>query len=306
MKIDPETFALLPFEVRAEIAENIERLDFKPSEIDTIRQCCEDILRKQAKKRQGTRTDIQESFPESARGETRDKVGALVGVSGKTVEKIAAVVAAAKAEPEKFGHLVEEMDRTGKVNAAHRALRRAQDEKRVLGLVPVVGKHRTLVIDPPWQYDADFLGRGKPDYDTMSHEQLLALDVAAWAEDDCHLYCWVTNAMLPKAFELMEAWGFTYNTTLTWAKPKYGLGTHFRGQTEHVLFGIRGTLAVRRGDISTLFEAPTGAHSEKPDRFYEIVRAASYPPFGEAFQRTARPDFVNLFATQAPSTEAAE
>jgi hypothetical protein len=29
-------------------------------------------------------------------------------------------------------------------------------------------------------------------------------------------------------------------------------------------------------------------------RFYEIVRAASYPSYGEAFQRQARPDFVNL------------
>jgi N6-adenosine-specific RNA methylase IME4 len=132
------------------------------------------------------------------------------------------------------------------------------------------------------------------------------LPVAAWAEDDCHLYLWTTNAMVPRAVELLAHYGFRHNTMLTWAKPHYGLGTHFRGQTEHVLFGIRGMLAVRRGDISTLLEAPAGAHSEKPDRFYEIVRAASYPPYGEAFQRTARPDFVNLFATQAPTTEAAE
>jgi hypothetical protein len=45
----------------------------------------------------------------------------------------------------------------------------------------------------------------------------------------------------------------------------------------------------------TWFEAPVGKHSDKPERFYDIVRAASYPPYGEAFQRKARPDFVNLF-----------
>ena len=46
---------------------------------------------------------------------------------------------------------------------------------------------------------------------------------------------------------------------------------------------------------TTHFEARVGQHSEKPERFYEIVREASYGPFGEAFQRTARPDFVNLY-----------
>ncbi|SRR6266851_5612839 len=39
-----------------------------------------------------------------------------------------------------------------------------------------------------------------------------------------------------------------------------------------------------------------------PEEFYEIVRAASFPPYGEAFQRKARPDFQNLFAMR----EAAE
>jgi hypothetical protein len=78
----------------------------------------------------------------------------------------------------------------------------------------------------------------------------------------------------------MAAWGFEHKSVLTWAKPHYGLGMWFRGQTEHVLFGIRGKLRTRCTDISTLFEAPLSEHSEKPERFYEIVRAASYPPYG--------------------------
>jgi hypothetical protein len=43
-----------------------------------------------------------------------------------------------------------------------------------------------------------------------------------------------------------------------------------------------------------------GGHSEKPEKFYEIVRAASYPPYGEAFQRKPRPDFVNLYDEAPP------
>jgi N6-adenosine-specific RNA methylase IME4 len=208
-------------------------------------------------------------------------------------------VAAARAAPERFGHLVQEMDRGGKVSAAHRALSVAIDERRVLNLTPVTGRFRTLVIDPPWQYDMDFLGRGAPDYATMSFDELCALDVRAWADENgCHIYRWTTNAMLLRAGALMAAWEFPYKTILTWRKPRWGLGTDFRSQTEHVLFGVRGELSTRRGDISNIFESPMGKHSAKPERFYEIVRAASYPPYGEAFQRTPRADFVNLFASR--------
>jgi N6-adenosine-specific RNA methylase IME4/ParB-like chromosome segregation protein Spo0J len=283
---------------RGELVENTDRKNFTPSELVAITATIEKRERELAKQRM----TLGKVSTGSGAGKTRDKVdkvAAPLGASGRTIEKARAIVAAAKAEPERFGNLVAEMDRTGKVNAAHRALRRTQDEKRVLGLVPAPGRYRTLVIDPPWQYDMDFLGRGRPDYETMTHERLRALPVPEWAEDDCHLYLWTTNAMVPRAVELLAHYGFRHNTVLTWAKPHYGLGTHFRGQTEHVLFGIRGTLAVRRGDISTLFEAPAGAHSEKPDKFYEIVRAASYPPFGEAFQRRARPDFANLFTPES-------
>jgi hypothetical protein len=45
---------------------------------------------------------------------------------------------------------------------------------------------------------------------------------------------------------------------------------------------------------------------KKPEKFYEIVRAASYPPYGEAFQRKDRSDFVNLFREGRPAAEAAE
>jgi N6-adenosine-specific RNA methylase IME4 len=177
---------------------------------------------------------------------------------------------------------------------------RAEDERRVAALAPIAGKFRALVIDPPWDYEwLSVAGRAKPGYATMSHEQLLALDVAAWAEENSHLYLWTTNNFMTRAVELMARWGFAHKTVLTWVKPKIGLGSYFRNTTEHVLFGVRGELRTRSDSIRTHFEAPMGEHSEKPEKFYEIVRAASHGPYGELFQRQERPDFINLYQPKA-------
>ena len=178
----------------------------------------------------------------------------------------------------------------------NRIVTQARDEERVAKLVRVAGKFRTLVVDPPWDYEwLSLAGRAAPAYATMTHEALLALPVQDWAEDDCHMYLWTTNNFITRAADLMAAWGFQHKTVLTWVKQRIGLGSYFRNSTEHVLFGVRGELRTRSDSIATHFMAPTSGHSEKPEAFYDIVRAASHQPFGEAFQRTERPDFTNLY-----------
>jgi hypothetical protein len=60
---------------------------------------------------------------------------------------------------------------------------KAADEARVRSLAPIEGKFKTLIVDPPWDYEwLSVAGRAKPGYATMTHEQLLALDVPRWAE----------------------------------------------------------------------------------------------------------------------------
>jgi N6-adenosine-specific RNA methylase IME4 len=185
------------------------------------------------------------------------------------------------------------------------------DENRVLQLEPIVGKFRTIVIDPAWEYEAlSLAGRAKPDYAMQSVEELHELDVRAWADEEvgCQLYCWTTNNFMAEACKLVAHWGFQHRTVLTWIKPPpFGLGSYFRNSTEHVLFATLGETTTRHAaaSIPTHFEAPRGEHSEKPEQFYDIVRAASYPPFGEANQREPRPDFVNLFVSREVISEAA-
>ena len=188
------------------------------------------------------------------------------------------------------------------LSAVTRVLRRTEDEARVACLAPIDGKFNALVIDPPWR-DEDMSDRAQANtpYATMKAEEIAALPVPAWAADDCHLYLWCTNNRVGLAAGIMAAWGFEQKSLLTWIKTgkngarKMSRGRYFRNRTEQVLFGVRGKMMTRRDDIPTDFDAPVGAHSEKPETFYRLVRRASYPAFGEAFQGKARKDFKNLF-----------
>ena len=130
----PVTVVDLDDIVRGELAENAERKDFLPSEIDAIRRALEPIEKLAAKERmsEGGKGG-KVSQPSDGPVRARDKIGALAGVSGRTVEKIAAVVAAAEAEPEKFGHLIEEMDKNGKVDRAHKQLKIQRQRSKPAG-----------------------------------------------------------------------------------------------------------------------------------------------------------------------------
>jgi len=120
-------------------------------------------------------------------------------------------------------------------------------------------------------------------------QELCALEVPA--ADDCHLWLWVTNPFMRQGFEVLDAWGFEYRTTLTWCKPQIGLGNYLRSATEHVLFATRGSLPIERRDVPTFFTANRGRHSEKPDEFYEIAMTCSPGPRLEMFSRKRRDGF---------------
>jgi N6-adenosine-specific RNA methylase IME4 len=190
------------------------------------------------------------------------------------------------------------------IKAINRRLGRKVDEQRILKLVPVPGKFRSLLIDPPWQSAATWGSRACP-YATMKQEELLNLPVREWLEDNSHVYLCATPVELPNAFALFKHWGIDYNDMLVWNKVgsngrlRMGLGHNFRHTCEFILFGVRGKLRTRRS-LPTSFQAPVvGEHSEKPPELYEIVRTASYGPYGEVFGRKPRDGFVNLYQEAA-------
>src|SRR5262249_6196827 len=103
MEVDNDALLLLPFELQSEIAENLYRKDWTRSEIDASRRRCQEVLRTQAKERQrehgGTAPGKHSAkISPSDSGRAVNKMGAFAGISGRTAEKIAAIVRAAERE----------------------------------------------------------------------------------------------------------------------------------------------------------------------------------------------------------------
>lgn len=166
---------------------------------------------------------------------------------------------------------------------------------------------RTIVADPPWRYNAKTTvlrsqGRGasaEHHYPTMTNSEIAALPVATWADNEAHLYLWVTNPRLiaehngsreVTPFDIVEAWGFKPMTLLTWVKPgRNGTGWYFRGQTEHVIFGTRGGLGIPSDKRQpNVFTASRSRHSAKPAEFFDLVARVSPGPYLEMFAREVR------------------
>lgn len=164
---------------------------------------------------------------------------------------------------------------------------------------PRDGKYRCIVIDPPWDMKkierAERPNQGVSlDYPTMSLDKIAdesLVPVRTHADDDCHLYLWVTHKYLPGGLELMEDWGFRYQCLMTWRKNVGITPFSWMYDTEHVIFGRKGNLPLTQLGLRLSFDAPVQGHSVKPEVFYERVRAASPGPRIDMFARTERDGF---------------
>ena len=148
------------------------------------------------------------------------------------------------------------------------------------GLPP--GGFATILVDPPWP-----LQSGEKHYRTMSLARIKALPVGSLAARDAHLWLWTTNALLPKAYEVAEAWGFTVRSPLTWVKFRLGLGGRYqlRNATEQLLFCTRGKAPLGSRSQPTWFNAPVTEHSRKPAEQFAIIERVSPGPYLELFAR---------------------
>jgi len=164
-------------------------------------------------------------------------------------------------------------------------------------------KYHTIYADPPWQFQ-NRTGKVAPEhkrlsrYSTMTLAEIKQLPVADAADETCHLYLWIPNALLPDGLEVMRAWGFEYKTNIIWEKIRKdgmpdgrGVGFYFRNVTEILLFGVKGskarTLDAGRTQVN-LIRSMKREHSRKPDEFVTLIEQCSPGPYLELFARGNR------------------
>jgi N6-adenosine-specific RNA methylase IME4 len=315
MKLNRDVLQKLPFALRVEIEENAQRKPLTQSELAAEQRRILAELRKH--KTPGARNDLKttpaKDFAQVEAKRATKIVGELFNESDRQVEKRFAIVDAAEAEPEKFGKLLADMDRTGRVNGVYRRLKIARQAELIRAEPPPMprrGPYRVIVADPKWENKNrgdDSSRLGMVPYPTMTVAEICATDVASIAREDCILWLWVTNYYMRDGYEVLDAWGFERRTILTWNKPHHsGTGDWLFGQTEHAIMAIRGKPVVTLTNQSTRLDAPVRAHSQKPTEFYDLVeKLCPAPRYADLFSRYQHNEKWDCHGDEAPNQTAA-
>lgn len=176
------------------------------------------------------------------------------------------------------------------------------------------GSYRVIYADPPWRFSTySDKGKGRSaeaHYDCLTLDEIKTMPVGDWAARDSVLLLWATDPLLPRAIEVIEAWGFTYKTIgFYWVKLNKsaaarfsddghgpltqrdfftGLGFWTRANPEPCLLATRGHPKRQAGDVSKLLLAPRREHSRKPDAAYQRIERLLPGPYLELFARQSR------------------
>jgi N6-adenosine-specific RNA methylase IME4 len=125
-------------------------------------------------------------------------------------------------------------------------------------------------------------------YNVMTDAEITAFPINDFAEAECDLFMWATHTKLPVALNILQAWGFKFHVLLAWDKLGGVCMNGFYRQTEFVVYGYRGKMGVDVGEgnyIPTLIQAKSQAHSQKPNKFYSIIKERTQAPRIDIFAR---------------------
>jgi len=142
-------------------------------------------------------------------------------------------------------------------------------------------KYNIIYADPPWPIKI-ISRKVRPKqldmpYNVMSFRDICELPVKNICNiDECHLFLWTTQKWLPKAFEVVDNWGFKYNCAITWDKTYGFTPFSFMWSTEFLLYGQLKNKWKKPpgiGKFKTCFQHKPEGHSKKPDLFRKIIVA---------------------------------
>jgi N6-adenosine-specific RNA methylase IME4 len=188
-------------------------------------------------------------------------------------------------------------------------------------------KASIISCDPPWAF-SDKLKQSKTkrgaesNYNTMTIDEIKALDIASISEDDAILALWCPSSLLQEGLDVMKVWGFKFKQTVIWVKTKknpeaqkianykefekilaFGMGHVFRNTHEICLIGTRGKVSkkILNKSLRTVFFHPATKHSQKPELFQDMLEQLMDGLKIEIFARRERENWVCL-GNECPST----
>ncbi len=161
-------------------------------------------------------------------------------------------------------------------------------------------KYQVIYADPPWRYRNKRTGGSMKSgadskYPTMALSDICNLPVSDISDKNSVLFLWVTVPMLQEGLDVLKAWGFRYKTMITWRKiMSLGMGYWFRGQTEHLLLGVKGHIKAFRCQHANFIQTKALRHSEKPEEFRKLIlrATAGLQPRIELFARKKTPGWT--------------
>lgn len=166
------------------------------------------------------------------------------------------------------------------------------------GQAPLAGKYRVWYVDFPWLYndrgaitEAGAYGRADKHYPGLTIEQGCKIPVKAHAHKDAVMFFWVTSPMLAECWAIIEAWGFTYKTSIVWDKVLHNFGHYVGIHHELLLICTRGSCTPDRptpqpDSVQTIRRSDV--HSEKPPEFAALIEKLYDGPYVELFARKPR------------------
>lgn len=169
-------------------------------------------------------------------------------------------------------------------------------------------RYACLVADPPWAPRDKLPGRGRgaaKHYDVLTTSEIMAFALPPLAEDAI-LFLWRLSSMPQDGLDVVHAWGFTPKSEIVWRKTRapsgkmhFGMGRYVRASHETCIVATRGHYKVASKSVRSVFDAPLGRHSQKPEAFFDLVELLAAGPYVELFARRARPGWTCL-GDQAP------
>ena len=160
-------------------------------------------------------------------------------------------------------------------------------------------KYQIIYADPAWTFRT-YSSKGQKrsairHYNTLSINHICNLHISDISDDNCTLFLWAIDTMLPEAFKVIEKWGFTYKTVgFTWVKQNInsdgyftGMGYWTRCNPEQCLLATKGKPKRISKSVKQLIISKRQEHSKKPD----IIRDNIIELCGD-FSR------IELFASQ--------